>query len=369
MKEASMARDKDISEAQTVVAAALDTAFRDARGQEEKKRDGEMVLDLKESKIIIFSDHHKGNRDGADDFRVCERAYNAALAYYERLGFTLVALGDVEELWEERPQTVLKAYAHTLALEGKFHQDGRYLRIWGNHDDDWSHPDLVNQLLVPALGGGPLRVHESLILHVREGEEEFGRIFLTHGHQGTLESDRIAGVSKWLVRYVWRPVQRIIKVSLNTPAKDFRLRHAHDAAMYFWSAAQEKVVLIAGHTHRPVFKSASHEVAVRNSISQAEAQLAKDPGNVKLQKDIADQAATLEWILAQDHKSPVDMQEIELEKPSYFNSGCCAFSDGDITGLEISGGEIKLVRWPEDDGTLKPKELVTANLKDVFAAC
>ena len=32
-------------------------------------------------------------------------------------------------------------------------------------------------------------------------------------------------------------------------------------------------------------------------------------------------------------------------KPSYFNTGCCSFSDRSITGIEIAGGEIRLVRW------------------------
>ncbi len=31
--------------------------------------------------------------------------------------------------------------------------------------------------------------------------------------------------------------------------------------------------------------------------------------------------------------------------PSYFNSGCCCFDDGDISGIEIESGEIRLVKW------------------------
>ena len=32
-------------------------------------------------------------------------------------------------------------------------------------------------------------------------------------------------------------------------------------------------------------------------------------------------------------------------KPTYFNSGCCCFTDGDITGIEIDRGCIRLVKW------------------------
>ena len=204
-------------------------------------------------------------------------------------------MGDVEELWEEWPQTVLKAYPHTMELEGKFNQDGRYLRFWGNHDDAWSHADLVETCSSLRWEAEPSRYAKSLILHVRDGEEELGRLFLIHGHQGTLDSDRIAPISRFAVRYLWRPLQRFIKLSLNTPAKDFELRHAHDGAMYLWSQSREKVALIAGHTHRPVFKSKPHEEIIRKSLAEAEEKLLKHADNTQLQQQVAELAAQLEW--------------------------------------------------------------------------
>ena len=33
------------------------------------------------------------------------------------------------------------------------------------------------------------------------------------------------------------------------------------------------------------------------------------------------------------------------DKPCYFNSGCCSYADGDITGLELASGKISLVKW------------------------
>jgi UDP-2,3-diacylglucosamine pyrophosphatase LpxH len=346
---------------------ALDAAFERALDQEE--REGPAVLDVRTARYIIFSDQHKGKRDGADDFLVCERAYNAALAYYNRLGYTLILLGDVEELWEEWPEPVVRSYRHTLALEGEFHRDGRYLRFWGNHDDAWSHTDLVEQWLVPALGDLPLRVRETLLLHIRDGESELGRILLLHGHQGTFASDRISPFSKFAARYFWRPIQRIFKIKVNTPATDFKLRYAHENAMYAWSEAQDKLVLIAGHTHRPVFKSESEEDLARRALEAAEEKLARDPENPRLQAQVAGLAAELEWVLAQNQLSPRNLPRIEFKKPSYFNSGCCAFLDGDVTGLEIADGEIRLVRWPDDEDRPLPRVLAQAKLEEVFAAC
>ncbi|MBL7747421.1 MAG: metallophosphoesterase, partial [Chitinophagaceae bacterium] len=44
-------------------------------------------------------------------------------------------------------------------------------------------------------------------------------------------------------------------------------------------------------------------------------------------------------------------------KPGYFNTGCCCFSDGDITGIEISGGCIRLVKWSTVEGRTVRTEL------------
>ncbi len=38
-----------------------------------------------------------------------------------------------------------------------------------------------------------------------------------------------------------------------------------------------------------------------------------------------------------------------VQPPCLFNTGCCSFGDGDITGLEIASEEIRLVRWAAAD--------------------
>ena len=51
--------------------------------------------------------------------------------------------------------------------------------------------------------------------------------------------------------------------------------------------------------------------------------------------------------------------------PSYFNTGCCRFSDGDITGIEITGQTISLVKW--DRVTLGRMETISMPLAELFA--
>ena len=57
----------------------------------------------------------------------------------------------------------------------------------------------------------------------------------------------------------------------------------------------------------------------------------------------------------------------KLKHPSYFNTGCCSFGDGDITGLEFRDGKVALVRWLEDGGGAFAKQLVEPkDLRQLF---
>lgn len=325
------------------------------------------TLDAATAKWVIFSDMHKGARNPVDDFRHCEKAYNAALAWYLRMGYTLVVLGDVEELWKERVGPVLRAYEHTLALEASFHRAGRYLRFWGNHDDLWGHPGPVKRLLGPIFGE-ELQVREAAFVDVVEGGQKLGRLFLVHGHQGTSDADpeRIGWIARAFVRFVWRPIQRIFNVALNTPAKDFLLRHKHSVAMYRWALSQSQLALIAGHTHQPVFRSRSLEQQVQAELAAARARLEANPGDSTLNDAVAELEARLEWVLASREGNTGAAPPVNMDKPCYFNTGCCCFNDGDVTALEIADGRFRLVRWPDDQGDPLRRELASETVRTVF---
>ncbi len=57
----------------------------------------------------------------------------------------------------------------------------------------------------------------------------------------------------------------------------------------------------------------------------------------------------------------------DISPPWYFNSGCCSFGDGDVTGLEIDRGTIRLVRWLDNDGNAAPQRLAEADLVALLA--
>lgn len=363
------------AEEQSKVNNALDSLYQRI-GQ---TQDRVITFDISPSsrdQYIIFSDQHRGRRDRADDFRHSERAYNAALAYYYAMGHTLVALGDVEEFWKQFPGPVIKAYEHSLGLEARFHKDGRYLRIWGNHDDEWQDESVVKKHLWPIFGSD-LKVYEGLRAKIVDGEVELGELLLIHGHQGTLDSDTLSRWSRIPVRLLYAPVQRLTGFSLapKTVATSWEEREGHNQKMYEWVKQKPKVLLIAGHTHRPVFQSLTHPDQVFIELEEKKAELVEDPGNAALREKVGELSAELEWIRAQQLTEPGDEGERRQtkKKPRYFNTGCCCFLDGNITGLELTNGEIRLIRWPDDAGKPRPKILApgkneTVSLRRLLAA-
>jgi hypothetical protein len=339
------------------IVRGLDTAFRDAAVDE-------VSADVDAVRWIIFSDHHRGDRRSHDRFVGAERAYNAALGYYLEAGHTLLLLGDVEELWAASPAAVMRAYGYTLELESEFYRDHRYLRFFGNHDAEWSSEAMVREHLWPTFPN--LKVREGLRLLLTRDGLSLGTLFLAHGHQGETFSDRHQWLARFAVRAFWRPAQRLVRRPWTTPARDFVLRERHDLALYRWAAAHERLVLIAGHTHRTVFMSESLTRKVSRELSAARRELATDSERPDVRHRVAMLRAELEWVRDREARRLAQPGTDGVE-PSYFNTGCCSFRDGDITGIEIADGQIRLVRWPDRHQRPMAQVLASADLaRDVF---
>ena len=59
-----------------------------------------LEVDFDTDKFIIFSDHHKGNKDHGDDFANNEKNYLVVFDYYYSNKYNYVNFGDSEELWK-----------------------------------------------------------------------------------------------------------------------------------------------------------------------------------------------------------------------------------------------------------------------------
>lgn len=288
-------------------------------------------FDFTNAKFIILSDQHKGAKDLADDFRNTESNFMTALQYYYDEGFTFINLGDCEELWETTPSKVVEKNRLTLLEEAQFLASDRYHRIYGNHDLEWHYLIQQNLFLKPIFGPR-LTIKEGLLLNTIYKDKKYS-IFLAHGHQGDQRSDGNA-FSKWFVAAIWTPIQRYLEISMDRLSDSFELVDAHNILMYEWSATQENLLFISGHTHKPVFASLDH---MDRLAKQHEKAIASNDNAL---------IASIQMEIEKRKKEYQGKQFVKtMAKPSYFNSGCCCFGDGDLTGIEIRDGFIRLVKW------------------------
>jgi hypothetical protein len=343
---------------------ALCELFRAIKEEPGKKG---VVLALKEqTRFIIFSDQHRGAKNGADDFMKAEDSYLAALNYYFDNKFQYISLGDSEELWENTLTRVKKHNTLTFESEKRFILQDRFFKLFGNHDLYWDNSPLATQQL-KVIYGKKLRVFEGIIIemakkgeqrqdkieHVKKDKKPFSFLikkpavndqalpiadcpltfFLTHGHQGDASSDG-NWFSKFFVANIWAPLQAYLRINPNTPAYDEDTKTAHNLIMYEWSAKYKNLVLITGHTHQPVFESLTHPERLYRQLGEALKAKLNEEAN-KIEQEIKRRG--------REYKT-TPAQYLDI-KPSYFNSGCCCFRDGDITGIEITYQKISLVKW------------------------
>ncbi|MBL0357490.1 MAG: metallophosphoesterase family protein [Chitinophagaceae bacterium] len=333
------------------VHAALTKLYNDS-----KENPGRKVLvidtDVTNARFIILSDQHKGAKNGSDDFMVCEHSYMTALEYYYEQGFHFISLGDEEELWENTVWPVKANNKESTALQKKFLQQQRFTKVYGNHDTFWNNDPFAGMHL-KSMYDGPVKIYEAVVLQLKAGESKV-TIFLTHGHQGDGQSDS-NWFSAWFTGRVWAPLQSYLNLNPNVPSASDELKTAHNLFMYQWSEQEHNPVLITGHTHQPVFASLTH---LEN-----------------LYKKLAVARSTMDEVLISTLNKKIRFKQNEFDfvigsysnmKPYYFNSGCCCFMDGDITGIEIADGMIRLIKWNKTETNAERIVLDEMELKELI---
>jgi len=315
---------------------ALDKLYQDTLMHPGKKSIV-VPFDTGRNKFIILSDQHKGARDGADDFMMAEPNYLAALEYYNLSGYYYIALGDSEELWENSLSKVKKYNVETFEAEKKFVERNAFAKVVGNHDLYWGN-DPFAWWQLKQLYGAEVKIYDGLVLAATINERPF-RIFCTHGHQGDAQSDGNM-FSKFFVARIWAPLQAYLRINSNTAAYNDEKKTLHNEIMYNWSSSQTDTILITGHTHQPVFESLTHIERLYKQFQAAE-----------LSNDKEAIASLYSEIKKREKEFTAVSLDYQTMRPSYFNSGCCCFADGDITGIEIADGYIRLIKWTKKTGT------------------
>lgn len=235
------------------------------------------------SRLVLFSDCHRGTNGRSDAFARNEDIFVRALDYYYERAFTYVEVGDGDELWQNKSfRAVEKAHPHVFQRLRQFYREQRLHLLFGNHDAPGSSRDV------------PWAKKEGILLHHQDADMS---ILVVHGHQADIISDRLKPLSRWVVRYIARYLRAmgIIDYEIKEPLihweewseKLRELISPVEARLMAWAQAR-KQALICGHTHRPMYAPAAHL--------------------------------------------------------PYFNTGSCVFP-GFITGLEIEAGHIQIVKW------------------------
>lgn len=264
----------------------------------------ERILFDDNSRIILMSDCHRGDGSWADSFLKNQNIYFAALSYYFNENYTYIELGDGDELWENRSiYRILDQHSDAFWMLSRFASEGRAYFIIGNHDREKLRYGFIKRVDRNLLSERKLeyisvlekvKVHEGLVLkHSVTGDE----IFLVHGHQVDYLNYQLWRLSRFLVRYFWRPLELFGVNDQSSTAKNSRRKYGVENLLSQWAKRHNRM-LIAGHTHKTAFARAG--------------------------------------------------------KAQYFNDGSCVHLRC-ITGIEIADGSIALVKWSvktKDDGTL-----------------
>lgn len=224
----------------------------------------------KSSKIVCMSDCHRGVGNRGDNFLANQNLFFAALKYYYEKGFSYIELGDGDELWENRSMDrILGIYNDIFQIMSQFYKCGRLMMLYGNHDcvkkngkffketgpsgcacclgcctcKNCSDCPYCRKELFPGM-----QARESVILVDQSTGHE---ILLLHGHQGDLLNDTLWPLSRFLVRYVWRPLELMGFYDPTSSARNYKKRKKTERYLDDF-AEKKRILLMAGHTHRSV---------------------------------------------------------------------------------------------------------------------
>lgn len=210
------------------------------------------------SKYVIFSDCHRGTGTANDNFLKNELLYLAALKHYFQTDFTYLELGDGDELWENRSFDAIKQmHPDSFKILSDFHRNGRFFSVYGNHDitkrqskfsETHCHSYFCQQQLCHRPLFPYITFYPAIIL---KDERKKKDIYLIHGHQADFLNSTLWPLSRFLVRYIWRPLELLGIQDPTSAAKNYRKKKISEKCLVSW-AEQHHHILISGHTHHPM---------------------------------------------------------------------------------------------------------------------
>ena len=176
-------------------------------------------------KLVFFSDCHRGDGSWSDSFLHNKILYQAALDYYWKAGFSYVEVGDGDELWENRSfRRIKEIHGDVFDSLSRFALSGRMFMLAGNHDKV--------KLKTCA---------EALVIKNR-GEKD---IFVIHGHQADFFNDKLWPLARFMVRYLWRPLELSGFKDPTSAARNYRKGSAVENRLISWAKKNDKNIIIS----------------------------------------------------------------------------------------------------------------------------
>jgi len=319
------------------------------------KKAGQFPFDKGRDKLVIFSDLHRGARhEEVDRFRSNVKVYYDALNHYYANGSKLILLGDVEEGWgsNNRMDRIFESYKEIVAMERKFIDDGRYFRVYGNHDDFWRKPKRVDKYFNNGTNGGAATNGKVTVFPALVFEDNGNHILMVHGCQG----HNLRDVGDALARFVVYTKFDALKIKSKKEALERREKMRKQEERILDWADRKKYLVIMGHTHTIYFKSLPRAYFEEKAIDHYKELL--DGTDFELEKKTYE--ANIDFLKGMvqgiDEKRLALEKKIDAGAPGVFNSGNCCVSDKEISAVEIGDGMIRLVFWKKGGNGPEVKE-------------
>ena len=293
-----------------------------------------LPLDIND-KYALFSDLHLGDGGKADNFVRNEETMVFAIKYYKDNGYSIIFLGDVEELWQFDFIKIRDRYDKSIYELLKSFPDNKVHRIFGNHDIEWKRP------LDPILSNENVQhgAPEAIML----GDY----IFLVHGHQG----DQLWNKNIWVSSFLACSAKSFVPTGRffgyeNCSATKSQIPKNRERLYYNW-AVDNKIILICGHTHRAIFASRPYYGWLKEQIKQKESEKKRSStGKAKLRK-LSKDIKKLKINLHIEERMGRDINPLVTKGkplPCYFNTGSGLYRKG-ITNIETERDKIRLIKW------------------------
>ena len=292
-------------------------------------------------KYALFSDLHLGDGGKADIFVHNEETMIFALNYYKNNGYSIILLGDVEELWQFNFIEIHDRYDKSIYELLRSFQVNKVHRIFGNHDNDWKRPPT-----------DPILYNENIQHGAPEAIKLGYDIFLVHGHQGDKTCDRKIWESRYWARKIVSlvPAGKVLIGYAKRSATKSQIPKNREKLYYNW-AKDNQVILICGHTHNAIFASRLYYWCLKEQIKQKESEKKRCSKNKVRFRELSKEI--------RKHKRDLHIEErmgrhynrlatTGKPLPCYFNTGCGHFRAG-ITNIEIEGDKIRLIKWHKDN--------------------